>query len=234
MTAGTRVSRETARAAIAFALSILVLALVVAMAVAVVAKVASAGSPADAPAAPPPSPAATPRSVLTGEPGYVAPVDPDSASLLTGRRPAKPTSKRFRGGAKSAEALAKSMLAAVAASDRAALERLCLERDEFAEILWPEFPSSRAVTGLTAQDGWTFLSRRNSGGISRLLNEHAGERLRFVRIDRARATESYVNFRLHRGLTIVARDSTGSEIALDDVRTIAERQGSYKIYSMRD
>ena len=172
-------------------------------------------------------------SVLTHEPGYVPPADPDSAAVRTGHRAAPAVSLRFDGGAKSLDALARTMLRAAASGDRASLAHLCVTRKEFAEILWPEFPQSRPVTGATADDGWYFLVRRNEGGIGRLLGDWNGKPLSLVRVERG-AFENYRNFRLHRGLTIVAKTPDGEIVRMDELRTVAERKGVFKIYSMRD
>lgn len=175
-----------------------------------------------------------PRSALTGEPGYVAPVDPDSDAVRTGRRAAKPVAERFRGGAPSLDALARAALLAAARGDRSRLSGLCVTREEFARILWPEFPQSRPITGATADDGWYFLARRNLGGVGRLLADWNGQTLTLVRVESAGPAERYRNFRLHRGLTIVARTGGGEEVRIDDLRSVAERKGVFKIYSMRD
>jgi hypothetical protein len=172
-------------------------------------------------------------SVLTNEPGYVPPADPDSAAVRTGHRAAPQVAQKFAGGAKSLEALARSVLRAAAAGDRRTLAQLCVTRREFAEILWPEFPQSRPITGATADDGWYFLVRRNEGGVGRLLGDWNGRPLTLVRVERG-AFESYRNFRLHRGLTIVAKTADGEVVRVDDLRTVAERKGQFKIYSMRD
>ena len=172
-------------------------------------------------------------SVLTNEPGYVPPADPDSAAVRTGHRPAPPVALKFDGGAKSLDALARSVLRAAAAGDRTTLAHLCVTRREFAEIMWPEFPQSRPVTGATADDGWYFLVRRNQGGVGRLLGDWNGKPLTLVRVEHG-AFESYRNFRLHRGLTIVAKTQEGEIVRVDDLRTVAERKGVFKIYSMRD
>jgi hypothetical protein len=172
-------------------------------------------------------------SVLTNEPGYVPPVDPDSAAVRTGHRAAPLVSQRFTGGAKSLDALARAILAASASGDRAALAKMCVTKSEFANILWPEFPQSRPVTGATADDGWYFLKRRNEGGLGRLLGDWKETKLTFVKIEQG-TNDRYRNFRLHRGLTIVARTPEGETVRLDDLRTVAERKGVYKIYSMKD
>jgi hypothetical protein len=172
-------------------------------------------------------------SVLTNEPGYVPPADPDSAAVRLGHRDAPKTSEPFIGGAKSLEQLARAILRASAAGDRSTLARLCVSRKEFSNILWPEFPQSRPVTGAKADDGWYFLVRRNEGGVGRLLSDWNGTPLTLVRIERGEL-DRYKNFRLHRELTIVAKTPGGEIVRIDDLRTVAERKGVFKIYSMRD
>ena len=172
-------------------------------------------------------------SVLSNEPGYVAPADPDSAAVRSGRRDAPAVSQKFTGGAKSLDALARALLRASADGDRAALARMCVTRSEFANILWPEFPQSRPVTGATADDGWYFLKRRNEGGFGRLIGDWKETPLTFVKVEQG-TFDRYKNFGLHRGLTIVAKTPLGETVRIDDLRTVAERKGVYKIYSMRD
>ena len=172
-------------------------------------------------------------SVLTNEPGYVPPNDPDSAAVRTGRRDAPSVSQKFTGGAKSLDALARAILRASANGDRKALAGMCVTRSEFANILWPEFPQSRPVTGATADDGWYFLKRRNEGGLGRLIGDWKETKLSFIKVEQG-TFDRYRNFRLHRGLTIVARTAEGEVVRIDDLRTVAERKGVFKIYSMRD
>jgi len=180
------------------------------------------------------TPVPTRHSSLEGTPGYTPPVDPDSEAVITGHRKAPLVSQPFTGGAASVSGVARALLRSLAAKDRERFSDLCITRSEFSSILWPEFPQSRPVTGATADDGWYFLVRRNSGGVARALNEYAGQRLTLVRVERAQPVERYRNFTLYRGLTIVAKDSTGALVRLDDLRTVAERKGVFKIYSMRD
>jgi hypothetical protein len=44
----------------------------------------------------------------------------------------------------------------------------------------------------------------------------------------------YRNFKLHNGVTIVARDDTGREVRFTGIRSVAERRGRFKIHSMFD
>ena len=46
--------------------------------------------------------------------------------------------------------------------------------------------------------------------------------------------EAYKNFKLHNGITIVAKDDEGKTHRFPFIRSIAERKGRFKIYSMAD
>src|SRR5262249_28937869 len=115
---------------------------------------AAAGAPG---AAPSPSSAPAPRrSSVMDSPGYVPLVDPESMSVVIGRRLGVPgVRKPFRGGAPSLDSLGREVCRDLALARRDSLMRLCITDDEFRDILWREFPQSRPAVGLTWVDGWT-------------------------------------------------------------------------------
>jgi hypothetical protein len=119
-------------------------------------------------------------------------------------------------------------------SDADSLRRLCIDRREFSQVLWREFPESRPVTGLTDEDAWRVLDRRLLAGVSGAIHEHGGRPLVFRRIEVYDTTRAYRNFRLHNGLAIVATNERGEEERLLFVRAAAERKGRYKIQSTTD
>lgn len=173
--------------------------------------------------------------VLRNAPGYVPLVDPESSSVAIGRRPNAPlVSMRFSDGAKSLDDLGRQICWAVHHTSADSLRRLCITRAEFAEIMWREFPQSRPVTGLQADDAWIYLDARLRGGVTRLLDEFAGQHLTYLRWERADTTAVYKNFRLHNGLRLIVRDEQGKERSIDAVRAAAERKGVFKIQSMKD
>jgi hypothetical protein len=179
--------------------------------------------------------AAEVNPLIRSAPGYFPPDDPESKSVVLGRRENAPLVKmRFTGGTSSLEALGRAVCRALSEAERNALGGLCITREEFAGILWREFPQSRPVTGLTADDGWFLLERRNWGGIARAMGESGGRSLRFVRWERGAAPTRYKNFKLHNDLVLVVEDEGGSEQRLDVVRTVAERKGAFKLYSLKD
>jgi len=172
---------------------------------------------------------------LRAAPGYRPAADPDSASVRLGRRLDAPlVQARFRDGASSLDDLGRRLVHAIHHTSADSLRRLCLTRDEFAGILWREFPESRPATGLTADDAWFLLDARLRGGVSKILNELGGQHLGFLRWERTSPARGYKNFRLHNGLVLVVRDEQGREARLPHVRAVAERHGSFKLQSLRD
>jgi hypothetical protein len=55
-----------------------------------------------------------------------------------------------------------------------------------------------------------------------------------VRVERTAATVEYKNFKLHNGITLVLKDDEGQVKRLSWIRSVAERKGRFKIYSMSD
>jgi hypothetical protein len=55
-----------------------------------------------------------------------------------------------------------------------------------------------------------------------------------VRFERADTTMRFKNFKLHRGLVLVARNDEGREERFDWLRSVAERKGAFKIFGVED
>jgi len=183
-----------------------------------------------APAAPPER-----HGSVTLEPGYVPPNDPESSSVRIGRRVNAPYVKMpFTGGARSLEELGRKVCHALDYETADSLFTLTVGQDEFRYILWPEFPMSRPATGITWQDGWLFLYGRLHQGSAIAIREHGGHAYQFVRFDRYDSTVAYKNFKLHNGLILVAKDEGGKTEEFHWLRSVAERKGRFKIYSMSD
>ena len=177
---------------------------------------------------------ANPAPSVKDSPGYRPPSDPDSVAEQLGRRPAAPIVRTpFTGGAKSLKALGEAVLGAFHAESVDSLLRLCLTPEEFRDILWPEFPQSRPATGLRWDDAWPVLHGRLNGGSLASVREFGGHHYTLLRVE-TKAVVPYKNFKLHNGITIVARDDEGREVRYTAVRSVAERRGRFKIYSMFD
>lgn len=185
--------------------------------------------------------AATPDTVprrrapsLRDSPGWYPIVDPESTSVLLGRRTNAPLVKKpFRGGTKSLDDLGRAICRQLHHSNTDSLLALCVRDDEFRDILWREFPQSRPITGLTWEDGWVSLEQRLRSGISGALGDYAGQDWRFVRFE-SDSVAWFRNFRLHMGLRLYATDDQDRTIPMRWVRAVAERNGRFKIYSTDD
>lgn len=198
----------------------------------VVLATARAGTPAPVALS---TPTSERHGSVTLEPGYVPPNDPESSSVRIGRRVnAKLVSKPFTGGARSLEELGRMVCHALDHELADSLFLLTVQQDEFRYILWPEFPMSRPATGITWQDGWLFLYGRLHQGSAIAIREHGGHAYQFVRFDRSDSTTHYKNFKLHNGLILVARDESGNTQQFTWLRSVAERKGRFKIYSLSD
>ena len=171
---------------------------------------------------------------IRDSPGWYPIVDPESMSVLLGRRTNAPLlSKPFRGGTRNLDDLGRAICRLLGKSNRDSLMLLCIREDEFRDILWREFPQSRPITGLTWEDAWTSLGQRLISGCSGALSEYGGKSLEYLRFE-VDSVARYKNFRLHRGLRLAARDDQGQTITMRWVRSVAERKGRFKIYSTDD
>lgn len=177
---------------------------------------------------------ARPRSIAELY-GQRIPPNPDSMAVRAGRRPVPPTRLRFHGGAPSLDSLARLVVAAIAREDPQIVRRASVTRDEFTGILWPEMPQSAPASGATAEDAWTILDHRLLGGSRSVVDDYAGRRLRYEGVVSRFPEMRFRNYRMIRGIGIAVYDSSAGRVdTIGVVRTVAERRGRYKIYSMRD
>lgn len=171
---------------------------------------------------------------IKDSPGYVAKADPESMSVVIGRRTNAPlVALPFVGGARSLDDLGRRVVRALNHDDRDSLFELSLTSDEFRDILWREFPQSRPATGLTWEDAWTMLYARIRAGCLHALRDNGGHHYEFLRFEQD-TTVRYRNFSLHNGMVLVARGDQGQVEQFRWIRSVAERKGRFKIYSTED
>ena len=194
----------------------------------------AAVTPDERGAARPATPAAATPSTRQS-PGWYPAVDPESASVRIGRRLGAPrVSAPFSGGARTLDDLGRAVCRLLAHGDRDSLRALCVTDREFRDILWREFPQSRPATGLQWEDGWRVLDMRLLSGTNDAVGEFGGHYWQFLRFERTDTVAVYKNFRLHNGLVLVVRDERGGTERWGWLRSVAERNGRFKIYSVRD
>lgn len=175
------------------------------------------------------------RSPLERSAGYYPPADPESSSVRRGRRlHAKAVRLPLVDAARSLTDLAQLLIAGLEARNEKALHLRRLTRNEFEVICWPEFPESRPITRITAQDAWELSDPTSQSGASRALSTYGGRPLSLIRV-RSSARETYRNFVLHRGVVIEARDEqSGAVVALSFAPSVVERKGRFKVLMYKD
>lgn len=193
-----------------------------------------AGSAAGTGGARPDSTAPKRHGSIRDEPGYVESPDPESLSVRLGRRLDAPRVKaELHGGASSLDALGRRVCRALDINRADSLRVLCVTDAEFRDILWREFPQSRPATGLTWVDAWRILFARLNGGSIAAVNDWGDHRYEFLSFERD-SVKNYRNFRMHNLLVMAVRDERGEVHRWNWMRSVVERRGRYKIYSMRD
>jgi hypothetical protein len=189
--------------------------------------------------APPDSVPPHPLSSVRDSPGWYPTVDPESMSVLLGRRTNAPlVSKPFKGGVKSLKEVGRQVCRMLHHRAADSLFALCVTEDEFTDIMWREFPQSRPATGLMAEDAWRVLYVRLLSGTRDATSDYGGRYYEFVRWERNQRTKDtttvYKNFKLHNRLILVARRDDGQLERMNWLRSVAERKGRFKIYSTND
>lgn len=201
------------------------------------AEAATFNAPSRAPspsAAPSPSPSPASPSPLQRSPGYYPPADPESASVRLGRREAAAVPYGFEGGAGSLDEFGRLVVAGLSAQDAPALHSLRVTFEEFAKILWREFPESRPVTNIRAEDAWSLSEPRSQTAVSRAMGLYGGRRLRFLTVEVGRV-QTFTNFTLHRDVRILAADEATARLErIEFAPSVAERKGRFKALLYRD
>lgn len=122
------------------------------------------------------------------------------------------------------------MLTAVAANDRAALERVTLSEQEFRDHVWPQLPAARPERNLPFSYVWGDLRQKSGASLSKMLAEHGGRRYQLLDIEFDGVTD-YQSYRVHREATFRVRDAAGQEMTLRLCGSMLEQNGVWKVFS---
>ena len=177
---------------------------------------------------------AKPSYRLEDSPGWYPKVDPESMSVVIGRRTNAPLVRtRFRDGATSLDELGRTACRLMDSRNADSLLAMCVRDSEFKDVMWPEFPQSRPATGLRWDDGWTPLTQRLISGCAAAVHDFGGKGFKFQNI-KADSIARYKNFTLYSQIKLVAVNGEGKTEQMLWVRAIVERKGRFKIYSTDD
>ena len=181
-----------------------------------------------------PAPRAVYTSRFAGTPGYYPPDDPESLSVVTGRREAPEVDLELTGGAGSLEELGRALVAALVAKDERAFDDLRVTKHEFRVICWPEFPQSRPITNVTLDDVWMMAAAKSHAGSTRAVGTYGGRDFELADVQAA-PPFAYRNFTRYSHVVLVARDRSSREVVqLTFAPSIIERHGRFKVLIYRD
>jgi hypothetical protein len=186
-----------------------------------------------------PSASTSAPASVRDSPGWYPTVDPESMSVVLGRRTHAPVVKTsLKGGVGSLKEMGRVVCRMLESGAPDSLHALCVTESEFRDIMWREFPQSRPATGLTWEDGWRVLDVRLLSGTRDATADFGRRKYEFVRFERTQASQDttavYKNFKLHNRLVLVARRGDGELERMYWLRSVVERKGRFKIYSTTD
>ena len=128
------------------------------------------------------------------------------------------------------EAVASAVLEALAAGDRARLEALALNEEEFTNHVWPELPASRPERNLPLSYVWGDLHQKSSQTLTSTVRRSGGQRYDLRAVTFSGVTP-YAGFRVHREATFRVRDAAGQETDIRVCGSMIEQQGAWKVFS---
>jgi hypothetical protein len=139
-----------------------------------------------------------------------------------------PVADSLQHAAASRDALVREFLKAVSASDTVALNRLVLDRSEFAYLYYPTAAISKPPYEAPPQLLWGQILQASNDGLPRVLARAAGQSLTLSRVACADSIVSEGANRLHNACTVTVSIGRGAPVEARWFGTIIERDGRFK------
>lgn len=133
----------------------------------------------------------------------------------------------------SVESLAAGFLKALSASDRRAIGRMTLNRDEFERIVWPTLPAAQPGSNLTVDFVWNLFQVRSRSVLERLIAKHSGKAYTVSAVRFAGQKQDYSGFTIHRDVRVQDSAPDGVERELRLYASIIEVAGKFKLYGFK-
>jgi hypothetical protein len=131
----------------------------------------------------------------------------------------------------SAEALARTVLAALSDKDLPRLRALALSEAEFREVVWPELETSRPERNVPFDYAWGQMKQRSDGSLQGTFGRYSGRPLTLVRVRFTGETTQYKSFVVMRESEVIAADDTGRELVLHLYGSALVKDGRHKLFS---
>lgn len=142
-----------------------------------------------------------------------------------------PDVERLRPTWGSAEEAAEAFLEALAADDVERMRSGALTGEEFADVVWPELPSSRPNHNVPLDYAWRDLNQKSTNSLRRVARRYGGRRYRLERVEFLSETTDYITFAVHRDARLVLVDEEGVTRRLRLFGSMIERGGRWKLFS---
>jgi hypothetical protein len=148
--------------------------------------------------------------------------------LLRRFRDGLPVTDSLHHAASSRDGLVRQFLKAVSGSDTVTLNRLVLDRSEFAYLYYPTAAISKPPYEAPPQLLWGQILQASNDGLPRVLTRAAGQSLELARVACADSIVSEGTNRLHNNCLLTVRIGTGAPAEARWFGTIIERDGRFK------
>jgi hypothetical protein len=183
------------------------------------------------------TPSAARSSVSASSPASAAaaPAGSSPSAAPAGSSPSSAAApSAFEDGAASIDALGRAFVAALAANDRAALQKLTPSYREYAHLLYPEFVKAGEplLGSMGLQWAWDNLGHASTKDLKRLLDELGGKKLGFVSIAAAPEQPRGAVALLPK-VVVRATDAAGAPMEIRGIFAIVRRGDAYKILRFR-
>lgn len=114
------------------------------------------------------------------------------------------------------------------------LNRLRVQREEFLDWIWPEFPASQPPSNFPGDFAWSNMNKKCNIGMKKWITRYGGHTLKFVSIRFERPQETYDGFQLLRGTILTVQNATGEKRDLKVLGSVVVKNGRYKLLSYED
>lgn len=174
---------------------------------------------------------------MRGRPAEIVstpPVASAPAPAVSSSAPSEPRPTRFANAKTSIEEVGRAFVAALAANDRAELEKLMPGFREYAYLMYPDFVKAGEplIGSMGLQWAWDNLSHASHKDLNRLLDDYGGKNLVFESIatakDQPRGPVS-----IYPKVVVKVKDESGKSVELRAIFAVVARDGAFKILRYR-
>ena len=134
----------------------------------------------------------------------------------------------------SADQIGRTVVDALNNKDIEQLNGLRVQREEFLDWIWPEFPASRPPSNFPSDLAWSNMNKKCNIGMKKWIDRYGGQTLKFVNIRFDRPQETYKGFQLLRGTVLTLQNAGGKKQELKILGSIVVKDNRYKLLSYED